>query len=381
MTRKRKIHWPQIYVEPEDSILKFLESRLESENKEIIAKKTGSSIDSVRAWYRKDNWVPVFVLRKICKKEEYWGFLSRRKLRGRSGRTVKFKKELTPEIARLLGFILTDGSLIATEPKVCLCQIHKKLLREYTTLFEKIFETEVKFNPTDKDVTFTCSPARYLLVEYWGVPLGDKKHLVRVPERVSESNDPVIIKEFLAGVWDGDGYFSLYDKKVAHRTIRFGLHISSPGFSKDVQILLKKLGIVSITYQNGFKSYELQVNRFDMLLKFYKEIATRLWHKKLKRITNTIRSKKILCSVYVDKNEKIEAFLKEIYGSEDRNFLFEYVKRNGVRINNQKSIESWIYNPNRVPLLALFLFSKLEGRSLDIPELEVFEDLRVNYSI
>jgi len=276
---------------------------------------------------------------------ERWNFLNGLKLRGRSGKEIVFKNKTTPAIAQLLGFIITDGSLLSTEGRVKLCQMDVNLLYKYLDIINREYMTNLNLAFNGKEANLSSIPLRYILHNYYGIPLGKKVRTVEAPSQVINSNDRNVLKRFIAGLFDGDGYVQYYylRNKLLLDHAHFCISTSSHNLIRQSALILERLGIkCSISKRNDGR-LTLQTAGFSNSFKFYEQIIPLIFHKERKKTADRI----FLGNDFIEKltvhlNQNLRFLFKEIIKRKlDRELL--QMSSTYRYINSLRSIESWTY--------------------------------------
>jgi len=207
---ENKKYLPDLYIEKSNHVLKRL-----------------AKLKRLRVEYTRRKMINI--KRLDLTKKEKWSFLDRKKLRGRSGGIITFKKETTPPIAQLLGFIITDGSLLSTENRVKLCQRDISLIEKYTNIINTEYKAKLKFSYDGKEGNISSTPLRYILHKYYDIPLGKKVRIVETPSQIRNSKNKKVLEHFIAGLFDGDGYIQyryIKDRKILDQ-VGFAISTSS----------------------------------------------------------------------------------------------------------------------------------------------------------
>ena len=190
-------------------------------------------------------------------------------------------------IARLLGFILADGTMQArkgifidgrgkpyngTKSRVRLVNASQDVLQVCKEDLEKEFGIIAKRYKKGKENCYVIETkhAKVLKkIQSLGVPLGLKSHLIRVPKIVFKSSN-IFKSEFIKALYSCDGYVN-----------QNGLHVvyysKSRKFLEDLNLLLSHFNIQStirdkIAKLNGkfFHNYQLYVTDHTSLENFKK---------------------------------------------------------------------------------------------------------------
>lgn len=243
----------------------------------FIASTLGNDRSSIDCWLNGYNPVPILktyqifkIWKSICKKtdlefENKWDLLFEKvtEFGSRNGHKIKLPKELSIDLAYVIGFLLADG-YIKNVDKL----IERGKYPEYTISFydksneflkkiEAIFVSEFfahcnLYYAKDKKGSWYClrctsKPIHRFFIEVLGLPFGYKQGRVCAPEIIKQA--PVELqKAFISGFCDGEGcvgistknpYFEVaqvsYTKGppeilvwISQKLIEFGINISAP---------------------------------------------------------------------------------------------------------------------------------------------------------
>lgn len=335
----QKIYFPDLYVEKSESVIARL-NILGIPEKEFTKKNK------------------INIKKLDLREEEMWDFLNGLQLKGKSGRAITFKKNITSQIAQLLGFIITDGSLISTEPRVSLGQNDEGLLLKYLNIINTEYNINLNFNFNGKETRIISSPLRYILYKYYKIPLGKKVRTVEIPPQILSSDNSDLLRHFIAGLFDGDGYLQYYylkNKPILDQAC-FCISTSSHQLIIQAVKLLKKLGVqCSISKRNDGR-LTLQTAGFLNTLKFYEHIISLIFHKERKEISNKI----ILGEDFIGKftvplNPDLKNLFKEIRNRKlDKELLDIAIKYKYVR--SLRSIESWTYPSKNGKVRSIYIY-------------------------
>jgi len=281
------------------------------------------------------------------------------KLRGRSGRAITFKKDVTPQIAQLLGFIITDGSLTSTEPRVSLGQNDEGLLLKYWRIINEEYNSNLNFNFDGKETKILSSPLRYILHKYYKIPLGKKVRIVETPPQILTSDNNDILRHFVAGLFDGDGYLQYYylkNKPILDHA-HFCISTSSHQLIIQAVKLLEKLGIQCPISKRNDGRLTLQTAGFLNTLKFYEQIISLIFHKERKEISNKIILGEDFAGKFnVPLNPDLKNLFKEIRNRKlDKELLDIEIRYKYVR--SLRSVESWTYPSKHGKVRSVYVYA------------------------
>lgn len=153
---------------------------------------------------------------------------------------IKIPKDLTPDIACFIGFVLGDGNLARKKKRITIELVDKGLIKKIKNLVLYSFNKKIKiFKRIDKRenrqiryFVYIDNNAIYsLLNRIFEVPIGKKSDIIKIPNIIKISSDN-IKKAFLIGVLASDG---------GKRQNRLGLSTASKKFREDLSDLLNEL--------------------------------------------------------------------------------------------------------------------------------------------
>ncbi|MEK6792841.1 MAG: LAGLIDADG family homing endonuclease [Nanoarchaeota archaeon] len=339
----KKVHFPELYVEKDNSVIERLDKFNELQSQ--VLRKT---------------MIPLKLLNLST--EEIWAFLDGKKLRGRSRSTLIFKNNTTPQIAQLLGFIITDGSLSSTEGRIKLCQRESELTREYLDIINREYDSKFIHNFNGKETHVGSIPLRYILHKYYGIPLGKKVRTVEVPKQIINSNNEDVLKSFIAGLFDGDGYVQYYyleNKNLDH--VNFCISTSSHKLVEESINILDRLGIkCSKLVRKDDKRMTLQTSGFSNSLIFYQKVIPLIFHRKRRQTAEKVfSSQDFIGKLMVPLNGLLKELFKRIIKNGLNNKLLELDLKNKY-IKSNRSIEAWTYPSNKGNMRSIYVYKACE---------------------
>ncbi len=198
---------------------------------------------------------------------------------------VRKRNKESLRIARLLGFVLADGTMQmrkgrykdgrgawynGTKRRVRIINQSEDVLRVSKDDLEKEFKVKVKLYKKSKENCFVVQSTNKIPVEKLhklGVPLGLKSHLIRVPPIVFESSNS-FKRHFLRALFSCDGYVNKDGRHVVY-------YSKSREFLEDLNLLLQHFRIQSTIRDkkvklNGklFHNYQLYITDHSSLENF-----------------------------------------------------------------------------------------------------------------
>lgn len=182
------------------------------------------------------------------------------------------KLKIDNDFSRLLGYFASEGCLHLANKKnrankICF-SFHEKET-EFIEDVEKILKEKFGLNPKrdvsikNKCITvYVCDKNLTELFAFLGT--GFDAHSKRVPEKIL-SSPREIIKEFMLGLFRGDGYFKNTDKR------KIDLHLCNKELIEDVFTLSLRIGI-PMDYYEGKESFSLRLTSNKRINSFLTEI-------------------------------------------------------------------------------------------------------------
>src|SRR5437660_2364897 len=203
----------------------------------------------------------------------------------RHGKSIRIPAEMSPELAELLGLILSDGTIRAMG-SVILFNNDPRILERFGKLSHQLFETEAKPGTHRGGrlmIIDSTALANFLL--RLGVPPGKKSRTVRIPDIVCMSPDNVIAS-FLAGYIAGDGSVREFWLEIATASQE-----RAPGLS----YLLTRLGILHRSRQRRIADHayhRINIEGKRAITQLRNQIPRNLPYAFLERIETYLNDKK-----------------------------------------------------------------------------------------
>ncbi len=301
---------------------------------------------------------------------------------------VKHKYDIPIEFARLLGSVISNGSMGIRKRRIKDSRGYwynstKKRLRiscadEYLL---NMMSNDLKVTfPEFKALTVmghTCKEVMSVsqtVCNYFNnydVPFGKKSHIVKVPECIFQGSQ-LIQKEFLNALFSGDGFVSKNIQMIEY-------YSNSKELLNGVQLLLFKFGIKSRVMLkkakcNGklFDSFRLYITEGNNLLNFQKLIG--FYHpKRSKRLNNMLNNYKfdlkenkeiLISSKIVNIEEVYEEKVYDLQVPVNNNFIANGVisHNSGKTLVVKHVVESMekIAEKNNLPIKIFYLNCKMK---------------------
>jgi peptide subunit release factor 1 (eRF1)/intein/homing endonuclease len=185
---------------------------------------------------------------------------------------VKLPNKINPELARIFGYYLGDGSY--EEDRITFFEQRKEVADYYKKLIEKTFEIDVKYLfREDKNYHQLRIYSRVVSQLFKKIFSEKEKTLLgKIPSIILRSSDESLTT-FIAGFFDAEGY-------VSKGRVAFG--INNEFLARQIQFALLRLGIISSIneYNNERNPYSKKtrytlaiddlesLNKFERLINF-----------------------------------------------------------------------------------------------------------------
>jgi len=164
------------------------------------------------------------------------------KLKSKNQKKTFSPSSMTPELARFLGYIISEGRSTNSN-QVWFVNDDEDLLTDFISICDNSLSLKANvfsYKGSTKDVIVFSKPLQVWLENNFNIGIGSKSAEKTVPHLVMEGSE-VIIKNFLSALFEGDGYFHL---KKNHAYFEYAT--ASKNLAFGVQYLLLRLGILSI---------------------------------------------------------------------------------------------------------------------------------------
>ncbi|MFH1649696.1 MAG: LAGLIDADG family homing endonuclease [Candidatus Woesearchaeota archaeon] len=169
------------------------------------------------------------------------------RIKSKYGNTISFPEFLKEDFLWLVGIIASDGTLTSTIDKrtgsryvkIRISNKNRKIIDKAVRVLAEYVEGKayLAYKEGVYSLEKGCTLLADVLKDHFGIPHGKKSFIIRAPKFLY-SAAPELIGAYLAGVFDGDGSYSK-NKRVHFST-------ASKRFSRDVQLLMNRLGVSSI---------------------------------------------------------------------------------------------------------------------------------------
>ncbi|HZW56109.1 MAG TPA: LAGLIDADG family homing endonuclease [Nitrososphaerales archaeon] len=243
-------------------------------------------------------------------------------------KTVRIPSVLTPELGRLLGYLISEGhSYAGSSFEIGFSNSDETILDDVQRLFDTVFGIRPSIRLKEGVTT-----QRYIsktLYEWFTRNFQEIMHLARekrVPTKIHGSSVNVI-REFLSAAFLGDG--SVESTSFCYRT-------ASPGLAEDYQDLLHKLGILSrIVYDRSNDSFKVCIMG-DSFSIFFDKVVEK-FDKRFERLKEFQRKSARTLRSHDTLPPQVAVEIKQIMeslGISHANYFYEHTKHHfGVNLS------------------------------------------------
>lgn len=262
--------------------------------KEVIAELCGLAKASKRLavkYSRLKEWVsgrrpiPIFFLKNIIELSNKQGQIIRRVNLGNiyisckySPHKIKFPKEVTKELAYIVGIILGDGCLAGDKNNsrgnwtIAVCFDNEKHCKLYRNYFNAVFGINPKYYWTNKgyyDCYIASKALHWFFQCFFEIKNGIKNDSILIPSRVYK--DQNILSHLVEGLFDSDGTVV-----PSRRTVKFAS--TSKAIVQQLEMIFKEWDIPCHSYvwtkKGGFKPlYSICINSKKGILAFADKVG------------------------------------------------------------------------------------------------------------
>lgn len=289
-------------------------------------------------------------------------------------------------ISYMSGLIISDGhlnekgfhlsALLAKNPtKINICEI-VDIKKEINDLVKQMGVRESK-NLSYKNRLLS------LLFHQLGIPYGNKSGIVQTPKAIMKWSNECKMA-FIAGLFDGDGYFAINKVKGRNVSIQSGYTSKSDRLINELQIILSNFGFVSRIHKDNrtdiktLKISILDTPQFNNLIKNDSLIKTKIYDMLEKKLDKSIIKSNArdpygvpLSKVLIDEIEK-SVFTKNEISKELEIDIWNFTsKKNNIPINYLLKIAKKIKS-DKLMDLSNYRFDKIISNDSRYYEGDVF---------
>ena len=185
---------------------------------------------------------------------------------------IEFPFEIGEDFYYLIGLMMSDGHSVLNEAKFNLQSLLKKNPRKINIFKYVDIENEITNlllrlgigkNKIKKNLCYSSRFIKILLNKF-GIPDGNKSGIVDINKIILVSNDSCV-KAFIAGLWDGDGYFTFNKIEGNNCSIQSGYTSKSRVLIDKMKILLSSFGIFGYLHSDGRNDIaSLKISIYDV---------------------------------------------------------------------------------------------------------------------
>lgn len=220
--------------------------------------------------------------------------------------------KITKEEARILGLLISEGSIYEKHNRIDFINKDKELVNEMKSYMENIFNVHI-CDSQRKDECIELQIHSKECFNEWITKYDLKKYSEnKIVPRVILQSSLDIQKEFLKYLYEGDGSVSIVkDKRKNSKSLIVSYSSNSIKLLKTIQIMLLQFGIYSSITKSKKKNYKLNFSGKNNIILFYKKIGF-----VSKRKMSILKD----CYKYAIKSSKFET-----YGYDSIPYLTNYI--------------------------------------------------------
>lgn len=294
------------YIEPTDKIRTIIEEACaEAGSQARLAKMLNCTEGSLSLWKLGKRWIPWHTIEKLAMmmNKDALNLVDGHRIRGQNSGSsnddgaVKVQKKMTPEKARLLGWVLTDGNIHSKRSDITIVQKYKTPLLKLIPYFRNEFSMGpshfgvYKLGDRYWRLVIRSTPLKFVLTKFYGVSVGLKCSTIRIPPDIFTSDRSIKVL-FITAVLEGDGSFT-YSTIRRKKYPRISIQSKSEIFILQLTELLKSLGYRPARYNSrSRKHFGLCLERREDVLHFAFECYEFMLHDKKRGRVAALLNKK-----------------------------------------------------------------------------------------
>ncbi|MBS3059998.1 MAG: helix-turn-helix domain-containing protein [DPANN group archaeon] len=174
------------------------------------------------------------------------------------------QETLTSDLVQLVGYMLVDGNL--ERNRIRLYEGDKQVAGHYCTLVEKTtgLKPSMRNRPSKGHYVVSIHSLDFRDFLVMNFPeLEKKSKTISVPEKIMRAENRVL-KGFLRGLFDGEGYVNNRKTGDSCRGSRICLAMANELMIKQIQLLLLRFGIISSVISKPNYKVKAQSNQFEI---------------------------------------------------------------------------------------------------------------------
>jgi len=295
-----------------------------------------------------------------------------------NSKTIKIPKNLSKELARLIGYVMGDGHINKDLTGIRFFNEDDEIFKDYIHCVNKVFGIKSKIKKDKNRCRHISLPSK-LIAQFFNkilqIPKGKKSSILRVPDYLLFS-EKIYLKEFIKSLLECDCYVNKVRSSLEFTT-------KNKGLAHDLSLALERFGIISRirrTFKRATNSNHKGDFYYDLgfggkvLSEFSNEIGL-ISKRKCKQISDSIKLK---FSTNIDIIPNINHHIK--YLKESLNLYEKDIKGNLSR----EAISRYMCNvrtPSRDSLTTVVnAIEQKIPEYIDIPEIPYKMDLLKNLS-
>lgn len=263
-------------------------------------------------------------------------------------------QQLTPELARFLGYIISEGRNTSTN-QVRFVNDNDDVIMDFCRCAKEAFGVSPKvlqYKESTKDVIIFNGALCKYLDRVHGIKIDGHSNIKEAPPEIFNASDK-IISEFLSALFIGDGYFCLREKDKNYGHIEYST--ASETLAKDVFHLLLRLGVQSVIREKRKRATNVPGSRSRLYYSVYIFGINNL--KVLTSYLNLVGKKKEFINNIASANCNPNPNLDLIPGI--NSYIKNYIKSNNINVKKTRK---------RCPKLAAYYENSCEPSRTGIKE-------------
>ena len=189
---------------------------------------------------------------------------------------------ISPKVAYLVGIIGGDGTISEIEKRITITdkslEFHERILKP---LLKELFNKEPvisKMRTKNNKITFRTriiSNEAIKLLKMLGIPTKNKTYMMKTPREISDSTNVEVIKNYIKGWMDAEGWVTLRKIKRKRKTYfspKIGFQTVNKTIRDELVSLIIKFGIRPSVW-NSNKMFGFEITGHKKFEKFLIEIG------------------------------------------------------------------------------------------------------------
>lgn len=267
----------------------------------------------------------------------------------------------------VLGWILSEGSLLSTNYRFIISQKNKKCLEILKEKIEQCFSVDsgmsIIADGNCWQLQIGVPRLKNYFNEHYSIPLGKKSKIIKVPRQVFLLNEEAKIA-FITGYLEGDGSFTFYWRfnKTLNRKYkvpRINISSNSRSFLEDMKLFLSEFGYSNKLYKDG-EGFKLCILKCTDCAKLFFKIFPYMIHEdKINDFKSILSYSEILYTIRIKNSGILLKQFKRIHNKTWKEMV-NIISKNFIEFNFN-TIRNWSYNCFSIPLaIVIWLCDKLK---------------------